>query len=206
MDRLAQSEARASEAEKQAQQKEADLRRKLEELALAEERAVSAVNNEGEFSRVQASAGEPPQFRADSAAAARFSQLDELRCTALRCIRHLRPWAASAATARVGSSAPLAPTVLFSPTRYATSFLPDATAFLPDDLTSVLPIAAGLSVAAAVAVGSVALNVEVGETPPTYPSPNTQLVRLKEARTCALPTASTGMSSLLHACAGTRWV
>ena len=44
MDRLAQSEARASEAEKQAQQKEADLRRKLEELALRRERAVSAVN------------------------------------------------------------------------------------------------------------------------------------------------------------------
>lgn len=93
MDRLAQSEARASEAEKQAQQKEADLRRKLEELALAEERAVSAFNNDGDFSRVQASAGEPPQFRADSAAAARFSQLDELRCTALRRIRHHRPWA-----------------------------------------------------------------------------------------------------------------
>ena len=101
----------------------------------------------------------------------------------------------SAAAARVGSSAPLAPTLLFSPTRYATSFLPDATISLPDDLTSVLPIAAGLSVAAAVAVGSVALNVEVGGTPLTYPSPNTQLVRLKEARTCALPTASTGMSS-----------
>ena len=81
MDRLAQSEARASEAEKQAQQKEADLKRKLEELALAEERAVSAVSDDDDFSRVQASAGEPPQFRADSAAAAPFSKLDELRCT-----------------------------------------------------------------------------------------------------------------------------
>jgi hypothetical protein len=110
VDRLAQSEARASEAEKQAQQKEADLRRKLEELALAGERAVSAVNGDGDFPRFETSTGEPAEFR--------FSQLDELR--------------------------------------YAINLR-------SDDLTTVLPVAAGLSVAALVAVGSVALNAKVGE-------------------------------------------
>ena len=170
MDRLAQSEARASEAEKQAQQKEADLKRKLEELALAEERAVSAVSDDDDFSRVQASAGEPPQFRADSAAAAPFSKLDELRCT--KGPLGTPPLSSAACTCDD----------LF-PTRYATTFLPDATTFLPDDLTSVLPVAAGLSVAAAVAVGSVALNAKVGETPLTPPKPNTQLIRPNEACT-----------------------
>jgi hypothetical protein len=110
VDRLAQSEARASEAEKQAQQKEADLRRKLEELALAGERAVSTVNGDGDFPRFETSTGEPAEFR--------FSQLDELR--------------------------------------YAINLR-------SDDLTTVLPVAAGLSVAAVVAVGSVALNAKVGE-------------------------------------------
>ena len=175
VDRLAQSEARASEAEKQAQQKEADLKRKLEELALAEERAISAVSDDDDFSHVQASAGEPPQFRADSAAAAPFSKLDELRCTkgplGTPPLSSGSCWLVSAACTCDD----------LSPTRYATIFLPDATTFLPDDLTSVLPVAAGLSVAAAVAVGSVALNAKVGETPLTHPSPNTQPIRPKEA-------------------------
>ena len=118
VDRLAQSEARASEAEKQAQQKEADLRRKLEELALRRERAVSAVNDDGDFPSLQTSTGDPAEFR--------FSQLDELR--------------------------------------YAINLRSDG-------LTTALPVAAGLSVAAVVAVGSVALNAKVGETPKSHPGP-----------------------------------
>jgi hypothetical protein len=169
VDRLAQSEARASEAEKQAQQKEADLRRKLEELAQAEERAVSAVNDDDHFSRMQASVGEPPHLPADSAAAARFSQLDELRCTPLRCIRHESPWALCGSGSCWLASATCTRDDRF-PTRYVTTFL-------PDDLTTALPVAAGLSVAAAVAVGSVALNAKVGGTPLTHPSPNTSMSR-----------------------------
>jgi len=119
VDRLAQSEARASEAEKQAQQKEADLRRKLEELALRRERAVSAVNDDdGDFPSLQTSAGDPAELR--------LSQLDELR--------------------------------------YAINLRSDG-------LTTALPVAAGLSVAAVVAVGSVALNAKVGETPMSHPGP-----------------------------------